>query len=149
MITKVCGFLLASIALSGGQVLPVAAEDMGGYEIKGFEDLQFGPFGEGSPVQMAVLWGDPMSGPSAFILKVPPGFETPMHTHSATYKAVVLDGEALHWLDTEDKAAVSLVGKGGYWIQPGGQVHADANPTDKEAVALLIYDGPLDFLPAE
>lgn len=137
--------LLAMISVRSG---PVLAEDMG-YEIKAMEDLKFVPFGEGSPVQMSLLWGDPATGPVGFLLKIPPGFDAGMHSHTSNYRAVILDGKALHWIDSEDKAAVKPVGEGGYWSQPGGQVHGDANPGDQPALALVIFDGPVDFIPAK
>lgn len=120
-----------------------------GYDIRNFDDLEFVPLAEGSPVQMAVLWGDPATGPSGFVVRFPPGFEAPMHSHTSGYRAVVLEGPTLHWIDGETKADVEALTRGGYWFQPAGQGHADANPSEEPTVDLIIFDGPSNFVPAE
>lgn len=95
---------------------------------------------------MAVLWGDPTSGPSGIVLKMPPGFETPVHTHTASYRAIVLSGEATHWLHAEDRKNAEPAGPGSYILQRAGEWHGDLNAGGEEAVVLVIYDGPVDFL---
>jgi quercetin dioxygenase-like cupin family protein len=140
---------LTAAAMIGGFSGTALAQDMGGYEIKSFEDLEFVPFAEGSPLELAVLWGDMATGPVGFIVRVPGGTAEPMHSHTSDYRAIVLEGQALHWIDTEDKDSVEPVGEGGYWFQPADQVHGDANPTDEPTLALIIFDGPVDFVPAE
>jgi len=37
------------------------------------EDLQFAPPVDGSPVQVALLWGDPETGPASVMVKFPEG----------------------------------------------------------------------------
>jgi quercetin dioxygenase-like cupin family protein len=122
---------------------------MGGYEIKAFEDLEFVPFAEGSPIMVSILWGDMATGPVGALISAPGGLQEPMHSHTSDYRAVVLDGQALHWIEGEDKSTVEPVGEGGYWFQPADQVHGDANPTDEQLLLLVIFDGPVDFIPAE
>ena len=139
-------FKLAAVALVGCAPLTALADGhSASYDIRSIDDLQFGPFGEG-PVEIAVLWGDPSSGPSGFILKIPAGFEAPVHSHTASYRAVVIEGAALHWLGTEDKDSAAPLSAGGYWLQPGGQLHGDANASDGTSLALVIFDGTLDFM---
>lgn len=111
-----------------------------------YDDLTWVPFGEGSPVMMAQLWGNMATGPSGFLLKMPAGFEVPMHTHSAGYRAVVISGEALHWDKGTERADAVAVGPGSYLEQPPGAFHYDANPGSQDMVALVIYDGPVDFV---
>jgi quercetin dioxygenase-like cupin family protein len=140
---------LATVAIIG--CLPAAAlagAHLGGYDIRSFDDLEFAPV-EGLPIEMSVLWDDPATGPSGFLVRIPPGFEYPMHSHTSNYRTVIIEGSALHWIEGEDKGAVEPVGNGGYWAQPGGQVHGDANVGDQPWLGLVIFDGPLDFIPAE
>lgn len=149
--TKLGKFLVAAVAapLFLGPAPAPAGGHGEGYMMTPFESLEFQPLAEGSPVMIAVLWGDPMTGPSGFLLRLPAGFEAPMHTHTASYRAVVVDGEALHWIEGEDKAMAASLGEGGYWLQPGGQAHGDANPGDSPSLSLVIFDGPFDFVAAE
>jgi hypothetical protein len=30
-------------------------------------------------------------------------------------------------------------------VQPGGEVHAEANPGDDEMAAMVFFEGPVDF----
>ena len=60
--------------------------------ITAYEDLQFGPLGEGSPVEAALLWGNPETGPAAVLVRFPEGFAEPFHSHSSTYHAVLVKG---------------------------------------------------------
>lgn len=142
-------YILAAVVMIGCASTAAQAQSGGDYVIKQLDELEFMPTEEGSPLLMSVISGDPATGPVTFVLRVPAGFEAPIHAHTAGYQAVVIKGAALHWLDSEDKGAVEPVGPGGYWYQPGGQFHGDANPTDGESVALITFDGPLDFIMKE
>ena len=116
--------------------------------ITAFEDLEFGPLGEGSPVQASLLWGDPETGPVAFMVRFPEGFEEPFHSHSSTYHAVLVKGEFLS--RSKDGSGEDVAhGPGSYAIQPGGGVHAEVNAGSGEMVALVYFEGPADFIPAD
>jgi quercetin dioxygenase-like cupin family protein len=147
--TKFRNRILKLATVASMACLPAVAVAQDGYEIRSFDDLEFAPMAEGSPVQISVLWGDPATGPVGFLVRIPAGFEQPMHTRTSDYRAVVIEGSALHWIEGEDKRMVGPVGKGGYWLQPGGQVHGDKNPGDEDALGLVIFDGPVDFILAE
>src|SRR3977135_4126122 len=54
------------------------------------------PKNPGSP-QMAVLSGDPKTGPVAFLLKLQKG-AAPIHWHSSDYYAFTVEGQSKHWL---------------------------------------------------
>ena len=52
------------------------------------EDLPFAPLAEGSPVHVAVLWGNPETVPVAVMVELPGEYREPWHSHSSTYHAV-------------------------------------------------------------
>jgi quercetin dioxygenase-like cupin family protein len=114
-----------------------------------FEDLQFGPLGEGSPVQAAVLWGNPETGPAAVMVRFPEGFKEPWHSHSSTYHAVLVKGEFQVGSKGDEETISDVFGPGSYMVQPGGSVHAEMNGGSGEMVALVYFDGPVDFEIAE
>ena len=58
-----------------------------------YEDLQFGPLAEGSPVEIAMLWGNPQTGPAAVMVRFPEGYEEPWHNHSSSYHSVLVKGQ--------------------------------------------------------
>ena len=112
------------------------------------KDLQFAPLGEGNPVEAALLWGDPATGPVAFLVRMPPGYSEPWHSHSSTYRAVLIEGR----LQSRGKDAATdfadVYEPGAYLVQPGGQVHSEVNAGNRPLLALVIFDGPADFVPA-
>ena len=114
--------------------------------ITAYEDLQFGPLGEGSPVEAALLWGDPATGPAAVLVRFPEGFAEPWHHHSSTYRAVLVKGEFRS--RSKDDPEPAVYGPGSYAVQPGGEVHAEVNAGKGELVALVFFEGPVDFVPA-
>ena len=66
------------------------------------QDAKFVPLDPTRPdgAQVAVLWGDPASGPSAMLLKTKKG-SVPLHTHTADYHLLVLEGVMKHWGEDE------------------------------------------------
>jgi quercetin dioxygenase-like cupin family protein len=91
------------------------------------EDARFAPVLARLPEgpRMAVLWGDPNTGPSAMLLEMKRG-AGPMHTHTADYHLVVIEGTMKHWGAGEKESDAKPLGPGSYWFQPGGLAHADA-----------------------
>jgi hypothetical protein len=92
--------------------------------------------------QIAVLWGDPSSGPSAMLIKSEKG-PFPLHSHSSDYHLVVLRGTVKHWEEghTEDQA--QPLAPGSYWFQPGNKVHGDSCLAD-ECVVQIVWLGKRD-----
>ncbi|NNC65685.1 MAG: DUF4437 domain-containing protein [Gammaproteobacteria bacterium] len=113
-----------------------------------FEDLQFGPIAEGSPVEAALLWGNPETGPAAVLVRFPEGFAEPLHSHSSTYHSVLVKG-TFSSRGPDGAKPDKVYGPGSYAIQPGGEVHAEANAGEGELVALVFFEGPIDFTLAE
>ncbi|MGD2160222.1 MAG: DUF4437 domain-containing protein [Gammaproteobacteria bacterium] len=124
---------------------------MTGKSITAYEDLHFTPLGEGSPVEIAELWGDPATGPAAVLVRFPEGYAEPWHSHSSTYRAVLIRGELqTRSKDTNNDITSSEVyGPGSYMVQPGGEIHAEVNAGQGELVALVYFEGPVDFVLAE
>jgi len=113
-------------------------------DAKCFEDLTFVPQRPGSPVEMAVLWGNPATGPWGVLLKFPNGLGVPVHLHSASYRAVIIAGAPTHMLDGATEP--TQFEPGGYIYQPSGEFHSNANLSGEDALVLVMYDGPMDAI---
>ena len=117
--------------------------------ITSYKDLQFAPLGEGNPVEAALLWGDPSTGPVAFLVRMPKGCSEPWHSHTSTYRAVLLEGQ----FQSRGKEAATdfaeVYRPGTYVVQPGGQVHSEVNAGDGPLLALVFFEGPADFVPSK
>ena len=113
--------------------------------ITAYEDLDFAPLGEGSPAQAALLWGDPATGPAALLVRFPEGYSEPWHSHSATYRAVLVKGEfQSRTRDATDSKTV--YGPGTFMVQPGGVEHSEVNAGRDDMIALVYFEGPVDFV---
>jgi hypothetical protein len=113
------------------------------------ENAQFAPVIARLPdgPRMAVLWGNPNTGPSAILLEMKRG-AGPMHTHTADYHLVVIEGVMKHWGPGENESNARPLGPGSYWFQPGGMEHADACLSDR-CVMQVVWSGRRDGKLAE
>lgn len=110
-----------------------------------YEDLPFAPLAEGSPIEIAMLWGNPETGPAAIMVRLPAGHVDPFHSHSSTYHSVVIKGSFQTRTKGADNDNLPTFGSGSYALQPGGEVHAEVNAGADDVVALVYFDGPVDF----
>ncbi len=99
-------------------------------------------------MQAAHLWGDPETGPAAFLVRFPEGFSEPWHSHSSTYRAVLVKGEFQN-RSKDDTDSDAVLQPGSYVVQPGGAVHREVNAGKGDMVAVVVFDGPVDFNPAD
>lgn len=112
--------------------------------VTSFEEAAFTPVNPDLPngPQLSVLWGDPSTGPSAMLMKLTQG-SIPLHTHSADYHLVVLQGRMKHWGEKQTEADAKELGPGSYWFQPGDQIHGDSCLTE-ECLAHIVWSGKRD-----
>jgi hypothetical protein len=75
--------------------------------------------------QVAVLRGDPATGPSTMLMKMKKT-DGVLHVHSSDYDLVVLDGEMKHWTSEAERTSGRVLGPGSYWFQPGEAAHGDS-----------------------
>ena len=113
--------------------------------VTAYEELQFGPLAEGSPVEAAILWGNPETGPAAVMVRFPEGYQEPWHSHTTTYHSVLVKG-TFQTRGKDDKVESRTYGPGSYAVQPGGIVHSEVNAGKGELVAFVYFDGPVDFV---
>jgi anti-sigma factor ChrR (cupin superfamily) len=106
-------------------------------------DLQWRPVDPNNPsgARMAALWGDPLSGPYGALLRMPAGFESPMHRHSSHERVVVIDGASLHWAEGHDRRAARIMRSGDYLLIPAGVNHVSAATAGEECLELITQDG--------
>lgn len=96
--------------------------------------------------RIAVLWGDPTSGPYGALLRVPAGFESPMHRHSRDERMIMLQGNSIHWTEGGSRDTAPLMTAGDYLVMPGGVNHVSAAAAGADCVELITQDGPFDFI---
>ena len=141
--------VVAAFAIGGIGGVTVAKTAKPEYTLVAAGSSKFAPVDPKNPagIQMAVLSGDPKTGPTAFLLKLPKG-AAPIHWHTANYWAVTVEGQTKHWLPGKEKDAKAS-GPGTAWYQPGGSdatAHGDECMSDSCTV-FVYMDKQFDFTP--
>jgi quercetin dioxygenase-like cupin family protein len=97
-------------------------------------------------VQQVVLWGDSTKGRFGTITKFPAGFSTPLHSHSANLKMVMISGTEIHGPEGKPEVRLSA---GSYLFEPSGYKHTTACDKAAECVFFMEGDGKFDLVMAE
>lgn len=91
---------------------------------------------------IAVLRGDPATGASDMLMRLPEG-PIPMHAHTHDYALMVIEGQIKHWGLDGSEAEAEVLGPGSYWFQPGGVAHAH-NCVSDVCLVSVHWSGPQD-----
>ena len=84
--------------------------------------------------------GDKAAGPFTALVKFPGGAQSPEHSHSSTYSAVVVSG-------TVSNGDAAALGAGSHWTEIGGEVHTTGCPSEDDCVFYASMDGAFDMKP--
>lgn len=95
--------------------------------------------------QMAALWGDPKTGPYGALLRVPAGFESPIHHHSRDERVVMILGTSLHWTADGSRDWAPAMTSGDSMVMPAGIDHVSAAAPGEDCLEFITQDGPFDF----
>jgi len=104
--------------------------------------IDFTPLFAGAPdgPAIAILRGDPATGPSEMLMRMPRGDGVP-HVHTSDYSLIVLEGRMTHV--AQGGKDLRELGPGSYWFQPGGEAHVDSC-LDAQCVMYISWSGPRD-----
>jgi len=90
----------------------------------------------------ALETGDPATGPSTFILKVPSGCVVPWHSHTAQEQAVVIRGTVMMGL--LDQAPMRLA-PGGFGVMEGKAPHQFSCTAKTACLMIVAFNGAYDI----
>jgi quercetin dioxygenase-like cupin family protein len=103
------------------------------------------PSNPGSPT-ITALWGDPASGRYGALMRVPAGFESPLHRHSSDERVVVISGSSVHWVQGESRETATVLRAGDFMMMPAGVNHVSAAASnDEDCLEFITMDGEFDF----
>lgn len=132
-------------SLQTAPATPAAADGMLIAPVETLSD--FRPLVASSPTgpNIVVLEGDPSRDASVALFRYTHGYagSRTLHTHTATYRSVLIEGEMKHWDENGSEETATILRPGSYWRQPGGERHADHCLTD-HCLALVTFEGPID-----
>ena len=104
------------------------------------------PLAQDSPLTKVALWGDRDTGPDyAMLLKLPAGAHAGMHSHTADYYAIAVQGD---WVHTFEGGQPKELAPGSYVFQPGKQMHDDECKGTTDCIIFIHQHGKGDFIPA-
>jgi Domain of unknown function (DUF4437) len=101
------------------------------------------------PAELAPLWGDRSKGEAGTYLRVPGGWEAPLHDHTADYWALVIQGEWTHWVPSTGEGKGIRLTPGAHWTQIKDQPHKDKCLSPTPCIIFLFNRDPYEtkFVP--
>jgi len=97
-------------------------------------------------VMIATAWGDPDKGAHGAFHKLPAGFTSPLHTHSANTRLVVLSGTMA--MSSADGKEMKFP-PGSFYTQPNTFQHTTKCLAGAACVIYVEADGKWDMKPAD
>ena len=95
-------------------------------------------------VMVANLWGDVSKGAYGALVKLPAGFDTPLHSHTHDMKLVIISGAMIH---IPEGGKEESYGQGSYLFIPGGDRHITRIPKDEPCLLFQESGGMFDLKP--
>src|SRR5215510_9325692 len=143
----IASVITASAILSGGFLVPVAAQKA--HVIQTQNEAQWGPAPPFIPAgaQLAVLAGDPTRPvPYTVRLKFPANYAIPAHSHPTDEHVVVVSGALTFGMGdklVKGAAANKTLSAGGFALMPAGMNHFAY--TSSPTTIVLYGQGPVEF----
>jgi quercetin dioxygenase-like cupin family protein len=144
--SKTLKYSVISTALVTAMGIGYAAGQAQQGQVLGADEMQWQSAGAGSPLSVAVLWGNPGEGEHGRLLKLPAGFDAPVHAHTGDYHGINLTGTWRHYFDGGESKDLP---PGSYVFQPGNQMHGDACIGDEDCILFLYQKEKADFIPKQ
>jgi hypothetical protein len=110
------------------------------------DELKWVPNPANADVMMAVVWGDPATGPHAAFHKFKPGFNAGLHSHSADMQIAVVSGTMIA---AAEGGPEKKLPPGSFEYQPHSVKHVTKCDTGSGCVIFVVASGKFDLIPAE
>ena len=119
-------------------------------ELSALKDANWTPLMKEGPLPaVAPIQGDGTKGAYEGYLKLAAGFESPPHSHTSDYWAVLVQGQMTHWAaDGGSEKDSKAIGVGGVTHMPGKLVHVSKCYPGADCVMVVMQKGKFDFIPA-
>jgi quercetin dioxygenase-like cupin family protein len=113
-----------------------------------FSTLTFSPLSEQDPEGpgRAIAFGDPDQGAHGFYIRLPAGFVSPLHYHTADYNAVVIEGTVVNNYEGQEQEVVLT--PGGYFATRGGVNHVTKCLSETACIMYIQMNRAFDSIPA-
>lgn len=92
-------------------------------------------------IQVSNVWGDVTKGAHGAFFRFDPGFESPVHTHTYDYYAVVIKGDLENYKPGQKP---EKLGPGSYWYQRGKEAHITACVSKEQCEIYIVQQNKFD-----
>ncbi len=110
--------------------------------------IQYGPTGvvdaHHLELQAGPAYGDLAHGAHGTFIKMPAGFVSPAHTHTADYWGVVISGVGANGPVGGTDVPLPV---GSYWFQKGGELHVTKCISSNECIFFINQAAKFDYIP--
>ncbi len=136
--------IAAAAVVAAALLAPLAAgaKDSGKSSFAPVGDLKWKDDAEHPGVQVAAVHGDPTKGAAKFFVKLPSGFDVPLHHHTADHFAVVISGTMVLNDGTDHTLA-----PGSFWSFTGKKQHTTKCTDPAGCVIFVDAHGKWDIIP--
>jgi hypothetical protein len=118
------------------------AEDAMTGTMRPFGSVPFAPDQDVACLRSALETGNPLTGPSTWILKAPPGCIVPWHSHTAEEQLIVVRGSVMAKMGTQQPAQLE---PGGFAVMGSHMAHQFACQGTVACVMFIAFDRAYDI----
>ena len=134
--------LMATAALCWLTVGGALAEGAMTGAVKPFGSVQFAADPDVACLESALETGNPLTGPSTWILKAPPGCIVPWHSHTAEEQLIVVRGSVRAEMGNQPPTQLE---PGGFAVMGSHMAHQFACRGTAACVMFVSFDGAYDI----
>jgi len=137
--------MIAVLTLTAAALLPWVVEAKGGGKAVTVPaaDLKWKEDAAHPGVQYAAVAGDPTKGAAKFFIKLPSGFDVPLHHHTADHWGVVISGTFVQNVDGQDVTMPA----GSYFSYTGKKQHTTKCTDAGGCLIFVDAHGKWDVVP--
>ncbi|MCW5619797.1 MAG: DUF4437 domain-containing protein [Burkholderiales bacterium] len=107
------------------------------------DELEWQELRPGSPIKIAILWGDRDKGEYAMLLRLPAGYVSPIHAHTGDYHGISLTGIWRHSFEGGEERDLP---PGSYVFQPGMGMHGDGCVGSEDCILFIHQPEKADYI---
>ena len=111
-----------------------------------YESLSFQPLASAEGPLRAIAFGDPQKKAHGFYLRLPVGFDSGLHYHTANYGATVIQGTLYNNYEGQDKPVI--LSRGGFFATDSKVNHVTRCTSDVDCIVYVQMDRAFDAVPA-
>lgn len=141
-------FAVAAAIVGGVACQAIAQENIASSSLPA-NKVQFGATGvktEVGELKAGPAYGDPSKGRHGTFIRMPAHFVSPLHTHTADYFGVVIQGVGVNTQQGNIDVPLPV---GSYWFQKGKESHVTKCISDTECLFFIYQPDKFDYLTAK